>query len=367
MRRTNTVVIACATVILAIAATGCSSEQAAASTPSSATAATVQLAPENVITAGVSDIASGPTISGQLTPARKASVRAQVGGSIVALTVDRGQTVSAGAEIAKISSRDLETASQSAEAAVKSAEIALDVATAERQRTEALVKGGALAARDLEQARNAVSSAEAQVAAAKARQRANWQQLDDTSVKAPFAGIVSERPASLGDVVAPGAEIASIIDPSSMRLEALVPSDQIQSIQRGAKARFSIRGAGDDVVGTVDRISPSADPITRQVSIFITVPNAGGRLIAGLFAEGRVDTASRKGIVIPLSAVDETGPAPFVTRLRDGKAERVVVTLGPRETQTERVEVTKGIASGDVLVVGSAKGIAAGTPVKVIQ
>ncbi len=367
MRRSNRVVIACATVILAVAATGCSNEQATASSATAAPVATVQLAPENVITAAISDIASGPTISGQLTPARKASVRAQVGGSIVALTVDRGQAVSAGAQIAKISSRDLESASQSAEAAVKSAEITLDVATAERQRTEALVKGGALAARDLEQARNAVSSAEAQVAAAKARQRANWQQLDDTSVKAPFAGIVSERPASLGDVVAPGAEIASIIDPSSMRLEALVPSDQIQSIQRGATAHFSIRGAGGDVVGTVDRISPSADPVTRQVSIFITVPNAGGRLIAGLFAEGRVDTTSRQGVVIPLSAVDETGPAPVVTRLRNGKAERVVVTLGPRETQTERVEVTDGVAPGDVLVVGSARGIAAGTPVKVIR
>lgn len=368
MRRSNTLVLASGIVALAITASACSNEQAAASTTTNApVAATVQLAPENVITASISDIASGPTISGQLTPARKASVRAQVGGSIVALTVDRGQTVSAGAEIAKISSRDLESASQSAEAAVKSADIALNVATAERQRTEALVKGGALAARDLEQAQNAVSSAEAQVAAARARQRSNWQQLDDTSVKAPFAGIVSERPASLGDVVAPGAEIVSIIDPSSMRLEALVPSDQIESIRRGAKARFSIRGASGDVVGTVDRISPSADPVTRQVSIFITVPNAGGRLIAGLFAEGRVDTATRKGIVIPLGAVDETGPAPVVTRLRDSKAERVVVELGTRETQTERVEVLKGIAAGDVLVVGSAKGITAGTPVKVIK
>lgn len=366
MRRSKSVVIACGIAVLAATTAACGNDQAAAST-AAPTVATVQLAPENVITAAVSDIASGPTISGQLTPARQASVRAQVGGSIVSLTVDRGQAVSAGAEIAKISSRDLESAAESAQAAVKSAEIALDVATTERQRTETLVKGGALATRDLEQARNAVSGAEAQVAAAKAHQRSTWQQLDDTSVRAPFAGIVSDRPASLGDVVAPGAQIVSIIDPSSLRLEALVPSDQIQSVQRGAKAHVSIRGASGDVVGTVDRISPSADPVTRQVSLFITVPNVGGRLIAGLFAEGRIDTATRKGIVIPLAAVDETGPVPVVTRLTDGKAERVVVALGTRETQTERVEITKGVSNGDVLVVGSAKGIAAGTPVKVIQ
>jgi multidrug resistance efflux pump len=84
---------------------------------------------------------------------------------------------------------------------VKSAESALAVAKSELQRTENLVKGGALAARDLEQAKNAVTSAEAQVASAKARQKAVWQQIDDTTVKAPFAGLVNDRPANLGDVV----------------------------------------------------------------------------------------------------------------------------------------------------------------------
>jgi multidrug efflux pump subunit AcrA (membrane-fusion protein) len=121
------------------------------------------------------------------------------------------------------------------------------------------------------------------------------------------------------------------------------------------------------VQGRVDRISPSADPITRQVSIFISLPNTGGRLIAGLFAEGRVVTASRRGVVIPLSAVDETGPAPVVTRLRDGTAERVPVSLGVRRTDTERIEITDGIAAGDTVVVGSARTVAHGTAVTVIN
>src|SRR6185436_20302577 len=108
----------------------------------------------------------------------------------------RGERVASGAEIAKISSRDLQTSFESSQAMVKSAETALAVAASELQRTEALVKGGALAARDQEQARNAVSMAEAQAAAAKARERAVWQQLDDTTIKAPFAALVSARPAS---------------------------------------------------------------------------------------------------------------------------------------------------------------------------
>lgn len=367
MRQAVTTTIVSGVVVL-LSVTGAACSRPAQSAPASApAAATVQLAPENVFTAALGEISAGPTISGQLTPARKATVRSQVGGSIVSLTVDRGQPVAAGAELATISSRDLQMAFESSQAAVKSAETALSVAVSELQRTESLVKGGALAARDLEQARNAVSNAEAQVASARARQRSVWQQLDDTTVKAPFAGIVSERPASLGDVVAPGAELLTIIDPSSMRLEALVPSDQIQQVRPGAKARFTIRGASGTFTGSVDRISPSADPVTRQVSIFVSLPNSGGQLIAGLFADGRVETTVRKGVVIPLSAVDETGPTPVVTRIRSGSAERIAVTLGPRSSATEDVEVVTGVAAGDVLVVGSAKGIAPGTAVKVIQ
>lgn len=350
---------------LTVTSAGCGSDSSAANAP--AADATVQLAPENVTVVKTGEIVSGPTISGQLTPARKATIRAQVGGTIVALTADRGQAVEAGAEIARISSRDLDTALESANAAVASAETALATATTELDRTESLVKGGALATRDLEQAQNAKASAEAALAAARARQRSAWQQVDDTSVKAPFSGIVSERPASLGDNVTPGTELLTIVDPSSMRLEASVPSEAIPQVRRGAKVHFSIRGAPGDYVGTVDRISPSADPVTRQVSIFVSLPNVDRKLIAGLFAEGRVNTETRTGIVVPLSAVDETGPVPTVTRIREGKAERVSVTLGARRTDTEMVEVTGGISVGDVLVTGSARGVASGTPVKVIR
>jgi RND family efflux transporter MFP subunit len=295
-------------------------------------------------------------------------IRAQVGGSIVALSVDRGQPVQAGQVIAKISSRDLDAAMDSATSAIKSAETMLAVAKSEAQRTQTLVKGGALAARDLEQANNTVTQAEAQLSAARARQRSIAQQIDDTTVKAPFAGIVSDRPANLGDIVSSGTALFTIIDPSSMRLEALVPSDQIQAVKPGSKVVFRVRGLADaSVTGRVDRLSATADPVTRQVSIFVSLPNTSGKLIAGLFAEGRVETASRNGVVVPLAAVDETGAVPTVTRIKDNKAERVTVELGPRQTETEQVEIIKGVAADDVLVLGSAKGVAPGTPVRIVR
>jgi len=276
--------------------------------------------------------------------------------------------VQAGQIVARVASRDLDVAFESAKAAVTSSESALAVAESERQRTDALVRGGALAARDLEQARNAVSAAEAQLAGAKARQRAVWQQLDDTSIKAPFAGVVRDRAANLGDVVAPGAPILTIIDPSSLRLEGLLPAEDIARVKVGAPVHFAVRGyAGETFTGRVERLSPAVDPVTRQVSIFVSLPNAGGKLIAGLFADGRVESATRRGLVAPLGAVNETGPVPTVTRVRDGKAEQVTVTLGLRQADRELVELTSGVAKGDVVITGSAKGVATGTPIRIVR
>lgn len=329
--------------------------------------AVVQLAPENVATAAIADLTSGPFVSGQLTPAREATVRAQTGGSLVTLNVDRGRTVSAGQIIGRIAARDLDDARTSAQAAVKAAENALTVARSEAARTEALVKGGALATRDLEQAKNMVAGAEAQLAAAKAREKSSAQALDDTNVRAPISGVVSDRPANAGDIVSPGTPLVTIIDPSSMRLEAAVSSDQIALVKPGAKVQFRVRGLSSDVfTGTIDRLSPSADPVTRQVTIFVTLPNIGGKLIAGLFAEGRVDAETRRGVIVPLGAVDESGPTALVTRIRDGKAERVQVTLGLRQSEAELVEVLSGIAEGDVVILGAARTLAPGTPVKVV-
>ena len=111
----------------------------------------------------------------------------------------------------------------------------------------------------------------------------------------------------------------------------------------------------------------TADPVTRQVSIFVTLPNVEGKLIAGLFAEGRVEASKHTGVVVPQSAVDETGAMPMVTRIKNGKAERVPVELGLRQADTEQVEITKGLEAGDIVIRGSAKSVAPGTLVEVVK
>ncbi|MFB3905387.1 MAG: hypothetical protein ACE15E_18215 [Acidobacteriota bacterium] len=108
-----------------------------------------------------------------------------------------------------------------------------------------------------------------------------------------------------------------------------------------------------------------ADPLTRQVSIFVQVPNPGRRLVAGLFAEGRVATQRRKSLVVPAEAVGTRESNPWILKIRNGKAERVEVRLGVEDKRTERVEILAGLNEGDLLLVGAAQQITPGTSVTI--
>ncbi|MEO7363335.1 MAG: efflux RND transporter periplasmic adaptor subunit, partial [Gemmatimonadaceae bacterium] len=171
---------------------------------------------------------------------------------------------------------------------------------------------------------------------------------------------------SPGDVVSPGTALFTIVDPTSLRLEASVPAEAIGSIRVGAPVMFAVNGyPGRSFEGKVTRINPTADPQTRQVRIYATVPNGSGRLVGGLFANGSVASETRVGIMVPEKAVDQTGIAKFVMRLKSGKVEKVEVELGLHDTSTESYEITKGLAVGDTVLLAQAQGISVGTQVRV--
>jgi RND family efflux transporter MFP subunit len=348
---------------LVLAAGGCRRE----AEPPPAAPAVVQVGRENVAVVSMQEISTGPLISGTLMPEREATVRSQASGSVLQVTAAEGQPVRRGALLARIEDQALGDQLRSAQSAVKSAEQALGVAEREAARTESLVKGGALAERELDTARNAVTAAQAQLEDARSRLASAGKQVENLTVRSPMDGVVASRPVNAGDVVSPGTELYRIIDPRSMRLEASVPSESLSAIKVNLPVQFEVRGyPGQSFEGHIERISPAADPVTRQVSIFVSIPNTAGRLVAGLFAEGRVAQQSRRTLVVPASAVNTDDPrSPWVLRASGGKAERVPVTLGLRDDQTERVEIAGGVKEGDRLLVGPAQAITPGTPLKV--
>jgi membrane fusion protein, multidrug efflux system len=348
-----------------LAANACSKEEKA-SAAETAKAETMVVGPENITVAVNGSIMTGPSISGTLEPEREAVLRAQVPGSVLQTYADQGQAVNAGAVLARIDATGIQDAYTSARAGLIAARNVADVAAKDLARNQKLLAAGAIAERDIDQSRRASIAAQAALEDANSRLASAEKAYRSTTVTAPFSGVVSERPVSAGDVVQPGSALFTVVDPSSMRLEASVPAEQLAAIRIGVPVVFTVSGyPGRQFVGRITRINPTADPTTRQVRIYVSIPNAGRALVGGLFANGRMSSATQMGLVVPASAVDVRGTVPSVMRVRQGKVEKVQVQIGLTDKSSETIEIRSGLQAGDTLLLGAAQGITPGTMVRV--
>jgi membrane fusion protein, multidrug efflux system len=329
--------------VLTLAGSGCKREQGGGQ----AMPMMVQLAPEDLVVAQSARIEDGPLVSGTLEAAYSATVRAQLGGTVQQIGPELGQTVQRGMLLARIDARGLGDAAGSARAQVTAAQAQLEVARRETERSRALVDAGAIARRDLEQAESRATAQRAAVDQARAQLATAAKQLGDATVRAPMAGVVAQRTVNTGDVVAAGATLYQIIDPSSVRLSASVPSDQLGDVAIGHKVRFTVHGYPEETfTGSVTRIAPTADPVTKQIAILVDLPNPAHRLLTGLFARGRIVSRAASGLAVPSTAVDTRSDKPAVLRLTGSKLERVPVTLGLRDPARDLVLIN-GVRAGD--------------------
>jgi len=276
--------------------------------------------------------------------------------------VQRGQI------LARIDDLAIRDGRLSAQSAVRAAEAAAQTARRNTERMEALAREGAVADRVVEDARTAQLAAERQLADANAALANAEKLLAKTVLRAPMDGVVAERAVNAGDIVQPGMAMVTVVDPSSMQLEASVPSEQLADVRVGAPVEFRVSGYDQPFTGRVDRVSPVAVPVTRQVRVFVSIPNARNELVGGLFAEGRIRSETHEGLVAPATALRSvTGEGAEVLRVRDGVVESVNVTLGLRDTRDEVVELASGVFPGDTLLIGAARNVTPGTPVVVTQ
>ena len=364
-RRIAPLLLAATSLAMPFVLGACGDEkEAAAETPAANPVQTI--GPDNIAVARVDTLRSGPPISGTLIAEREARIRAEISGAVLQTFVDQGQRVTAGMTLGRIDDAVLRDAALSARSGMTQARVAAEQSARELQRSRTLVAAGAIAERDVESAERANLSAQAGLADARARVASAEKGVRNATIRAPFAGVVSEKSVNPGDIVAPGAALFTIIDPRSLRLEASVPTSALGDVRVGAPVSFSVNGFSDRTLeGRVIRVNPAVDPQTKQVRLLASVPNDGGQLVAGLFVEGRVDAQKRVGVLVPEQAVDQTAVTPYVMRLKGGKVERVEVQLGARDQAKEAFELRSGIAAGDTVLLGAARGISNGTQVVV--
>ena len=333
---------------------------------------TVQAAEDPAVRASIVAVAARPftssvPVTGTLVSRTRVEVKAETTGRVIAFAKEEGDRVRAGELLLQVKKDDLELAVrqaasgvQVAEAGVARAKVLASHAQLELERAQNLIHSGGITDKDYklaivteQDARSQVSVADAQAAQARAALDVARKKLADTSVHAPVDGEIQKKSVNVGGYVEPSTPVATLVDNNRLELEATLPSSELAQVRSGMTVEFGVNSfPGERFRGTVVEMGPAVDAESRSAKLRVRVPNPGGKLKAGMFADGRALTGvTSSAIVIPASALyrDEKNPgeaAVFV--VEGGKAVRRKVTLA-RERDGQ-VEIAAGLKDGDRLI-----------------
>jgi RND family efflux transporter MFP subunit len=334
---------------LALVLAACSKGQA--DPTKTAVAPPLLIAPEDVIPVRNASLSAGPAIIGSIQPERRADLRAEVQAVVLQVIRENGDVVKKGDLLMRLDDTAIRDALASADAADRAAAQALDQAERQFQRMKTLRGSGMASAQALDDAEGRRNSTQSDLEAAKARVVLARQQMSRTEVRAPFDGIVSDRKASAGDTAQVGKELLKVIDPRSMRFEGSVTSDQIGEVKVGQPVVFRVNGYPDtEFQGRVRRVNPAANVNTRQVDVMVDFIGEKQPHLAGLYAEGRVETASRMSLTVASSAIVRDGDKASAWRVAADKLQKVPVVIGDRDPRRGDFVVKSGLAEGDQVI-----------------
>lgn len=342
---------------------------AAASAAAPAKAQTlVELAPTDVVTAQVREIAQGLPISGTLKAVNTALVKARVAGELQGLTVREGDVVKAGQVVARVDSSDLLARVKQAQEQADAAKAQIDIAQRQWGNNKALVDQGFISKTALDTSLNNLNVAQSNHKAALAAIDVAKKSLDDAVLRAPISGVVSQRLAQPGERVGIDARVIEIVDMSRLELEASLGAGDSMAVRVGQAATLQVEGGRDTVMARVARINPSAQAGSRSVLVYLSIEQTTG-LRQGLFAQGTLGTAQAAVLAVPLSAVRTDKPNPYVQIIENDRVVHKVVQTGVRGSEArnatrETLVAIDGIGAGTMVLQGGLGSLREGTTVK---
>jgi RND family efflux transporter MFP subunit len=326
---------------------------------------------------------------GTLAAEERAELGFKVPGRLARWNVDLGSRVGASAVLAELDARDYELRRDRAQAAleqararlglppggedddldphqvgvVRQAKARLDQAATELQRSRELRDQGILsqAAFDAAEAAFKVARSQHDDALEEVNNRRGLlaerrsdlalaeQQLTDTRLLAPFSGAVQRRSASLGEYLAAGAPVLTLVKLTPLRLRLDVPEREAHSIRAGQDVAVRTEGTADAWPGRIVRLAPAIEEANRSLIVEAEVDNAKGLLRPGSFARAEIRTESGGDtLVVPESSLVLFAGIEKVVTVREGKALERPVTTGRRAG--DAVEILSGLEPGDPVV-----------------
>lgn len=290
--------------------------------------------------------------TGQLLARSQAAVACQVGGQITRIARDEGEALAAGDLVLEIDPERRQLEADSARALLAQAEAQAGEAERELARMEQLHAQGVASDARLDEARTALRSTRASRDALHAQLGMSERSVRDSSVTAPFAGLVARRHVSQGEYVTPGQTLFDLVALDPIEVEFHVPERDSGLVAVGASVDVRVAPfPGETFRATVSVVSPIIDAATRTLRVKASLANPEGRLRPGLFARADLGIAVREGVaMIPEEAVLQRADGAVAFRLVAGDhVERSALELGV--IRDGRIEVRNGLAVGDLVVV----------------
>ena len=326
--------------------------------------AELELGSSDLVQVKTVDLTQGLAISGTLKAVNTAIIKARVPGEIQGLSVREGDAVKSGDIIARIESTEYLARLSQMQQQAEAAKAQVDIAKRSFDNNRSLVDQGFISKTALDASLATLAAAEANYRAARAGADVSSKALDDTVLRAPVSGQVSQRLVQSGERVSVDARLVEIVDLSRMELEASISAADSLQVRVGQTAQLTLEGASKPLPAHVSRINPSAVAGSRAVLIYLSVEHHS-TLRQGLFAQGTLSTGRTRSLAVPLSTVRTDRPQPYLQLLREGQVQHHTVTLGGRgESDGQILVAIDGVDEGAMVLSGNVGSIRAGTLVK---
>jgi HlyD family secretion protein len=331
-------------------------------------------------TGGGSISASGISANGYVVARTKASVSAKVSGRLAYLGVSEGSVVRRGQVIARLENQDFAAEVEGARARLHQLEIQRDQADRDLERAKALHAQKVLSDADLEDRTSNARALGAQVESARAEVQLAEANLENTFVRAPFAGTVLRKDAEVGEIVAPSSAgggltrtaIVTMADLATLEVEVDVNEAYIAQVHGGQPARITLDAYPDtSFAGRARQVVPTADRQKATVQVKVSILDRDPRILPEMGAKvefvreagaGRIESAPVR-VLAPAKAIVSSPAGTSVWIVSDGRAESRAVDVGPE--RGDRVEIRKGLQGGESLILGAPASLKSGDRVRV--
>ncbi|MDZ7290230.1 MAG: efflux RND transporter periplasmic adaptor subunit [candidate division KSB1 bacterium] len=335
--------------------------------------------PVEVMTVSLGEVVQTLNYYGDIKAENEVKVFSKIPDRIEKFFVDAGDRVSKGAPIAQIVATTIEQAVRQAEAAlvaVRTQEANLQV---EYERVARLYREQSISKQQYDAIETQYKATQAQAQQAEAALASARSQLRDATVTAPIAGIIGKRYYEAGDMATPTLPLVSVVQMDRVKITFGATEQDLAKLALGQKAVVHVKPYPDrDFTGTVAKISPVLDPLTRMAEIEVLLDNPGHLLKPGMYAQAQITTGILKDVlVVPRYAVIENTSLERVGG-KDivSKNYYVFVVAGGKAVQRkleviylnhEYLAVSSGIAIGEKLVIVGQNNLREGMPVTIVR